>query len=331
MSWAISTFVPFEVPPVSVVATASGPLLGCTTNYLDVVGSRSTRLQFSLSKKWSTMRTFATESNQVSFLQSRQETWEDPDDGSGSEFDEEDNDEEEVDEYDLDFESDWELDEYNLESDVQAVSITDQPAANKYEVDLQKEVEQLLEPEEQAILQQNATLNVDKLSTPKWNPLHTFALSGQIIPMDKLLESGFDIDSVDEDGFSALHKAIIGRKDAVIGHLLRKGASPHITDKNGATPLHYAVQVGAKQIVKLLIKYKVDVNVADSDGWTPLHIAIQGRNRDITKILLVNGADRNRRNKDGKTPLDLSLCYGKNFKSYDLSKLLKVVPLYGAF
>lgn len=35
--------------------------------------------------------------------------------------------------------------------------------------------------------------------------------------------------------------------------------------------------------------------------------------------------------QDGKTALDLSLCYGKNFKSYDLSKLLKVVPLYGAF
>ena len=36
---------------------------------------------------------------------------------------------------------------------------------------------------------------------------------------------------VNQDGFSALHKAIIGRKDAVIGHLLRKGASPHIKDK----------------------------------------------------------------------------------------------------
>ncbi|KAA0037477.1 hypothetical protein IC582_020799 [Cucumis melo] len=324
MSWAMSTFAPFEVPPVYVVATASSPLLGCTINCLDIVGPRRPKLQLSLSKKWLRMRTFVTESNQVSFLQSRQETWEDPDDGSGSEFDEEDS--EEVDEYDLDFESDWEGEE-----NVQAVSIIDQPAANKYEEDLQEEVEQLLEPKERAILQQNATLNVDKLSTPKWNPLHTFALSGQIIPMDKLLDSGFDIDSVDKDGFSALHKAIIGRKDAVIGHLLRKGASPHIKDKNGATPLHYAVQVGAKQIVKLLIKYKVDVNVADSDGWTPLHIAIQSRNRDITKILLVNGADRDRRNKDGKTALDLSLCYGKNFKSYDLSKLLKVVPLYGAF
>lgn len=131
MSWAISTFVPSEVPPVC-VATASGPLLGCTTNSLDVIGPRRTRLQLSISKKWLRMRTFGTESNQVSFLQSRQEAWEDPDDGSGSDFDEQD-DEEEVDEYDLDFESDWEG-----EGDVQAVSVTNKPAPNKYEEDLQK-------------------------------------------------------------------------------------------------------------------------------------------------------------------------------------------------
>ncbi|WVY92626.1 hypothetical protein V8G54_031714 [Vigna mungo] len=29
---------------------------------------------------------------------------------------------------------------------------------------------------------------------------------------------------------------------------------------------------------------------------------------------------------DGKTALDLSFCYGKDFKSYELAKLLKTVP-----
>ncbi|KAL6013615.1 hypothetical protein ACLOJK_004113 [Asimina triloba] len=127
--------------------------------------------------------------------------------------------------------------------------------------------------------------------------------------MDKLIESGVDIDVVDKDGYTALHKAVIGKKEAVISHLLRKGANPHIRDKrmielnalslrkDGATPLHYAVLVGALQTVKLLIKYKVDVNVADNEGWTPLHVAIQARCRDIAKILLVNGADKMRRNK----------------------------------
>lgn len=30
--------------------------------------------------------------------------------------------------------------------------------------------------------------------------------------------------------------------------------------------------------------------------------------------------------QDGKTALDISLCYGKDFKSYELAKLLKLVP-----
>ncbi|KAA8548059.1 hypothetical protein F0562_004680 [Nyssa sinensis] len=258
-------------------------------------------------------------SDRVSSLQTHQGFWEDPDDGSGSEYDDE---VEEAEENDLDYESDWE-EEKNASS---AANSVDKPSTDKYEEDLVKEVEQLLAPEERAILQQNKTPNLGKISTAKWNPLHTLALAGQINLMDMLLENGVDIDLVDKDGMTALHRAIIGKKEAVISHLLRKGASHHIRDLDGATPLHYAVQVGAIQTVKLLIKYKVDVNIADNEGWTPLHVAVQSRNRDIVKVLLVNGADKTRRNKDGKTPLDLSFCYGKDFKSYDLAKLLKLVP-----
>ncbi|XP_030531110.1 ankyrin repeat domain-containing protein EMB506, chloroplastic [Rhodamnia argentea] len=246
--------------------------------------------------------------------------WEDPDDGSGSDYEEEEKDESED---DLDFESDWEQDGDDVAGLSSGVGVS---SSDKYEEELVKEVEQLLGPEERAVLRDNPTPNLAKISTSKWNPLHTFALAGQIPFMDKLLENGLDIDTVDEYGLTALHRAIIGKKEAVISHLLRKGADPRARDQDGATPLHYAVQVSAMQTVKLLIKYKADVNVADNEGWTPLHISMQSRSRDIAKILLVNGADKTRRNKDGKTPLDLSLCYGKDFKSYDLAKLLKLVP-----
>ncbi|ERN04940.1 hypothetical protein AMTR_s00080p00129290 [Amborella trichopoda] len=195
---------------------------------------------------------------------------------------------------------------------------------------LVKQVEQLLEPEEIAILQNNEAPVLNKISTPKWSPIHTLAASGQIAFMDKLLElDDASVDAVDKDGFTALHKAVIAKKEAVISHLLRAGANPHVRDEDGATLLHYAVQVGAMQTVKLLIKYKVDINIADDDGWTPLHVAIQSRCRDIAKVLLVNGADKTRRTKDGKTALDLSLCYGREFKSYELAKLLKLVPADG--
>ncbi|CAA3021961.1 ankyrin repeat domain-containing EMB506, chloroplastic [Olea europaea subsp. europaea] len=245
--------------------------------------------------------------------------WEDPDSGIDSENDDDGSDDEKVEME----ESDWGEEQVHTEATANNV---EELSTSKYEEDLIKEVEQLLSPEERAVLEQNEAPNLEKISTAKWNPLHTFALAGQIKFMDGLLENGYDIDLVDKDGLTALHHAIIGKREAVISHLLRKGANPQARDLDGTVPLHYAVQVGALQTVKLLMKYKVDVNVADNEGWTPLHVAMQTRNRDIVKVLLVNGADKTRRNKNGNTALDLSLCYGKDFKSYDLSKLLKQIP-----
>ncbi|CAI8587380.1 unnamed protein product [Vicia faba] len=272
-------------------------IYGCTEEKLCLAFSRD---------DYTVARNVAIKSSrEIPYLKTQQEhgTWEDSDSEDES----------------LGFESDG---EETQTSQTAGVNIT---AQDEYER-IKKEVEQLLEPEERKILQQNITPDLEKISSEKWNPLHSLALSLQIYSMDRLLENGYDIDFLNKEGLTALHKAIIGKNEAVISHLLRKGASPHVKDKDGATPLHYAVQVGAKQTVKLLIKYNVDVNVADNQGWTPLHVAIQSRNRDIAKILLVNGADRMMKNKDGKTALDLSLCYGKDFMSYDLARLLKVVP-----
>lgn len=101
------------------------------------------------------------------------------------------------------------------------------------------------------------------ITQAKWNPVHTLALSGLVTFMDKLLDDGVDINVVDkvsfiyngvpisisnlivpcstwiskpqihlvkQYGLTALHTAIIAKKEAVISHLLRKGASPHIRD-----------------------------------------------------------------------------------------------------
>ncbi|KAJ6302583.1 hypothetical protein OIU77_016640 [Salix suchowensis] len=290
-------------------------------SYISLLSSG--RFPLFIAKKYLRVSAYSDGSKRASsstFLETKHGVWEDPDDGSGSDYDQED--EEEAKENDLGFESNWKEENNSISA---TSTVTNSTTENTYMEDLVKEVEQLLGPEERAIFQQNASPNLRKISTAKWNPLQTLALSGQIKFMDKLLDDGFDIDDKDNDGLTALHKAIIGKKEAVISHLLRKGASPHIRDRDGASSLHYAVQVGAMQTVKLLLKYEVDVNATDNEGWTPLHIAVQTRNRDIAKILLVNGADKTRRTKDGMTPLDMSFCYGKDFRSFDIAKLLKIL------
>ncbi|CAN1151634.1 Ankyrin repeat domain-containing protein EMB506, chloroplastic [Linum perenne] len=293
-------------------ASSSRPLLLSLSHRISVHKfSRNGRFAFRLEQKCPAMLRTTSTSVVDSNIETRYGVWEDPRDD-----DDDDDEDEENEQVDSDDESDS-----RGRSDALITNTT--TSSDNYDQDLVKEVEQLFTPEERAIFEQNETPNLGKISTGKWQPLQTLALSGQIRHMDRLVQGGLDIDGVDKDGRTALHTAVIGKKDAVISHLLRKGSSPHIRDKDGATPLHYAAQAGALQTVKLLIKYKVDVNVTDEEGWTPLHIAVQSRNRDIAKVLLVNGADETRRNKNGTTALDIALRYGRDFKSYDLAKLLK--------
>lgn len=317
-SWTTATLPPKElsVLPVVSIGTSEGASY-CTSCSLTL--RRKGILRPYMTQKYSIRRVGVVDSGQAP-VYSNVGVWEDPDDGSDSDYDDE---QQETEENDLDFESDWEE-----EKTASVATFDERHTTIKYEDELAKEIEHLLEPEEWLILQQNTAPNIEKISTAKWSPLHTLALSGQIHFLDQLLDSGVNIDSPDKDGLTALHVSIIGKKEAVISHLLRKGANPHIKDKDGVTPLHYAVQVGAIQTVKLLIKYSVDVNASDNEGWTPLHVAMQTRNRDIAKVLLLNGADNMRKNKNGRTPLDLSIAYGKEFKAYDLTKLLKIVPAY---
>ncbi|KAJ0025416.1 hypothetical protein Pint_07691 [Pistacia integerrima] len=143
----------------------------------------------------------------------------------------------------------------------------------------------------------------------KWLPLHTLAASGEFYLVDALLKHNVDINAVDKDGLTAIHKSIIGKKQAVTNYLLRESANPFVCDDNGATLLHYAVQTASSPAIKILLLYNVDLNLQDNDGWTPLHLAVQARRTDIVKLLL-----------DGWTPLHLAV----QARRTDIVKLLLI-------
>ncbi|CAI0392778.1 unnamed protein product [Linum tenue] len=160
----------------------------------------------------------------------------------------------------------------------------------------------------------------------KWQPLHTLAASGEFYLMNTLLKHNLDINSVDAEGVSALHKAIIGKKQAITSYLLRESANPFIRDADGGTLMHYAVQTASIPAIKLLLLYNVDINLQDNDGWSPLHLAVQAQRTDIVKLLLIKGADKTLTDKDGLTPLELCLHLGRDTRTLELIKLLKLYP-----
>ncbi|CAA3001965.1 Hypothetical predicted protein [Olea europaea subsp. europaea] len=65
----------------------------------------------------------------------------------------------------------------------------------------------------------------------KWHPVHTLAASGEFYLMTSLLKHDVDINALDKDGLTGIHKAILGKKQAIFNCLLRESANPFIRDK----------------------------------------------------------------------------------------------------
>ncbi|CAI9111009.1 OLC1v1011140C1 [Oldenlandia corymbosa var. corymbosa] len=179
---------------------------------------------------------------------------------------------------------------------------------------------------EEKLLLNKRIPDVATATSGKWQPLHTLVASGEFYLVNALLKHNVDINVADKDGLTAIHRAILGKKQAIFNYLLRESINPFVRDKEGATLIHYAVRTASSQMIKILLLYNVDINLQDDDGWTPLHLAVQSRRTDIVRLLLIKGADKSLRNKDGLTPLELCLHFGRDTRTYELIKLLKQLP-----
>ncbi|XP_061949063.1 ankyrin repeat domain-containing protein, chloroplastic-like isoform X2 [Populus nigra] len=120
----------------------------------------------------------------------------------------------------------------------------------------------------------------------KWLPVHTLAASGEFYLMDALLKHNVDINAVDVNGWTALHRAIICKKQAIISYLLRESADPFVHDAEGATLMHYAVQTASAPAIKVLLLYNVDINLQDNDGLTALDLCLySGRDTRTCELI----------------------------------------------
>ncbi|KAM1047583.1 hypothetical protein ACFX1X_027163 [Malus domestica] len=115
----------------------------------------------------------------------------------------------------------------------------------------------LLSKQEKALLNKRKP-DIAVATSSKWLPLHTLAASGEFYLMDALWKHNADINVVDKDGWSAFHKAILGKNQAITNYLLRESANPVVRDKihlDGATLMHYAVGTASSQAIKILLLY----------------------------------------------------------------------------
>lgn len=142
------------------------------------------------------------------------------------------------------------------------------------------------------------------------NSLHSSAKAGAKAEFSELLKGNASeavINSVDDDGYSLLASAVIGKNAEIVDTLLRAGANPNIQAEDGQTPLHLAATYGESAIATMLLNSGAKVDARDTDQVTPLHMAATS---EIATLLKEKGANLEARDINGRTPLMTVIGHG---------------------
>ncbi len=105
----------------------------------------------------------------------------------------------------------------------------------------------------------------------------------------------------------SLADAIIQEDINQVRELLRYGFNLNELDEYGFTPLIEAAIADNLEIARMLIDYGADVNMQDSTGGTALHWAAENNNLKFSQLLLVNGANPNAYTLSGQPLLVMPL------------------------
>ena len=122
-----------------------------------------------------------------------------------------------------------------------------------------------------------------------------------------LLRSGADVNVLDNERWSPLHRASSDGRVDIVRFLLEYSADVNLPGHKNFTPLLLASSAGGLEISRLLVQHGADVNARTLTGWTPLIFALIGDKVDIVHLLLDNGADVNSVCDEGLTPLLLAI------------------------
>ena len=120
------------------------------------------------------------------------------------------------------------------------------------------------------------------------------------------LEAGMPVDTADEKGWSALHRAAQGDSEKTLAVILKAKPALNAKTQAGDTPLCRAAASGTAKNVALLIQAGADVNAVCSFQMTALHEAAHEGDAAKVSALLAAGAKTEARNDKGETPLHLA-------------------------
>ena len=160
------------------------------------------------------------------------------------------------------------------------------------------------------LLRCGADMNV--LDNEGWSPLHRASYYRRIHIVQFLLEHRADVNLLGDKDFTPLVLASFVDDLETSRLLIQHGADPNSCTTTGVTPLAGALGTNNLDLARLLIDNGADVNSTLTKGRTPLHFAAYFSNLDSVKLLLESGADIKICDEDGQTPLDTASDRGKH-------------------
>ena len=104
---------------------------------------------------------------------------------------------------------------------------------------------------------------------------HYGADTGDTRLIIELLNAGVSVDSRDERGYTALHRAAFCNHTNVVNKLLINGAHVNAQNYNGMTPLHQAVTYNSTDAMKVLLQHGADPSIVDNTGETVFDLALK--------------------------------------------------------
>ncbi|MFF4352420.1 ankyrin repeat domain-containing protein [Streptomyces sp. NPDC001530] len=133
--------------------------------------------------------------------------------------------------------------------------------------------------------------------------LFTAVYEGDEDAVVRLLHSGANPESVDEDGQTALYLAAVSDQPGIVRLLLAAGADPDRLSQGTDAPLCGAVCGGHTAVVRALLAAGAGPDTVEEGGFTALTWALQRGHTAVAEALLAAGADPNRPGPSGEPPL----------------------------
>lgn len=128
--------------------------------------------------------------------------------------------------------------------------------------------------------------------------------------LNALRNAGADINAQNNQGSTplmhAIDKEILSMDNRAIINELIQYANINLKDNEGNTALHKAIPYNHIPVVQSLLAAHPDVNAQNTKGWTPLMSATDAGFRDITKALLDAGANVHIRDTTNQSALDVA-------------------------